>query len=57
MDCIHAPTSINDAEAIIEACAGPNWRSAFLLGLGTLVAALVLVAIIVWVIRESKWKN
>jgi hypothetical protein len=35
--CLRLPQSLADANAIIAACAGPGWRTDFLLGLGTLL--------------------
>lgn len=56
MSCIRVPTSLDDADLLIQACSGVvEWRPVFLLGLGTLVAvvsiALVLAAA-AWLVRR-----
>ena len=53
MNCIRMPTSLADAESIIELCGGPNWRDNFLLGLLVVLVVGVLVApVIVTIMRH-----
>ena len=52
MTCLRAPTSLMDAETIIETCAGPNWRSSFVLGLQTALAIIVIVGLTIWVLKR-----
>lgn len=48
VSCIHLPTSLADASAIVECAGGPEWRSAFVLGLVTvlIVGGLLWAAVI-----------
>jgi len=42
MTCLRLPTSLEDADAIVATCSGHgDWRPLFLLGLGTVVVAVV----------------
>lgn len=53
MSCVRVPTSLAEADLVIQACSGvTEWRPVFLLGLGTL-GILVALAIIGWLILVS----
>ena len=49
MNCVRIPLSLDDATAIVECAGGSDWRSAFVLGLETVVA-LMAVAWVIWLL-------
>jgi hypothetical protein len=44
--------SLADAQQIVAACAGPNWRDRFELGLATALALVVVAAAVWWTVRR-----
>lgn len=45
MTCVRIPLSLADAEAIAVCAGGPDWRTPFLYGLGTVAVFVVFVAL------------
>ena len=53
MECVRPPVSLEDANAIISACAGTaDWRPLFLTGLVTVVVVLVIVLLVIQVVKS-----
>lgn len=57
MTCFRIPTSIEDADLLIQACSGvADWRPAFVLGvqaLGVVFAIALVVGFVGWMARRG----
>ena len=53
--CLRLPRSLEDASAIVSACSGvPDWRPAFLMGLGAAGVAVLLLVMLLLVVRSVR---
>lgn len=52
MNCFRAPVSLADAEAIIESCAGANWRDSFVLGLEVFLFVIAVFGLTIWMVKR-----
>lgn len=52
MSCVHAPTSLADAQAILACYAGPHWRDLALTGLGALIVIVLAATLLLLAVRQ-----